>query len=314
MPDPSDLLSRHSPPVDADPATLDSLWRSIERPNRSFAAKPAFRWLIGGLSLGVAAAVVIAVGIRTEPPVPKASPPIPTSPVTTPAEQLSDFERLAQAAASRPGPQLADGKYLRVRWKAVDGGSHRMDHKRTVRTGAYYYAFDGALWFKDADDPDPKPFWHYESGKKRSRVEPSPAFLASLPTDPDELIKALRPAAYLADKVEWGESPKTKVQKRNSLLNYLRSAISLGYGPPEVNAALIRAFQKLTSATLTPGTAHDGRECLILTATEGYSYACLDPKTAEAIETGRSDYYVSYTSRDIIDELPKGAVKATRKG
>lgn len=314
MPDSSDLLSKHSPAVDADPATLDSLWRSIERPNRSFAARPAFRWLIGSLSLGVAAALVVAVGVRTEPPVPEAAPATPTSPVTTSVEQLSDFERLAQAAASRPGLQLADGKYLRVRWESVDGGSQRIDHKRSVRTGADYYAFDGAQWYKDADDPDPKPFWHYESGKMRSRVQPSPAFLASLPTDPDELIKALRPAAYLVDKVESGGPPKTKVQKHHSLLNYFGSAISLGYGPPEVNAALIRAFQKLTSATLTPGTAHDGRECLILTATEGYSYACLDPETAETIETGFADYYVSYTSRDIIDELPKGAVKATRKG
>lgn len=314
---PADLLSQHAPGTEPDPAELEALWRTIDfgaQPHRRASWPGRTAWLAGsGLAAAAAAALFLAVptgGLGAPVAEPSAESPSAASPLESSSNATGDstISLLAATAARQSSLTVGAGEYLHVRSKLVNGGDDTVGGGYVIVSDQYYDK-DGALW--NSERRGGRRGWEYTSAEFQAGSSPTPAFLASLPTDPSKLIKAVRPAALAA----LGPGAKD-VSARNAISLYLSKALWLGYAPAKVNAALIQALPAVGDYQVSSGTTRSGKSCVKLqhNGPSGVSTACFDPETSQLLETHRDDVYLTVQVREVVDELPSGAAKAKKLG
>lgn len=318
---PSTLLTQHAPtPPDGSPE-LDAIWRSVEH-SRGITAtgRRSVRIAASGLALAAATAAILVVPGLTRPgTVPAqsgtASAAVP-SPATSSSPQTTDLQLLATKAAAGVDTTIPEGKYLHLRIKMVNSGEHTATGKGYVLQWDEYYANDGTLWMYEADDPDPKPYWKVHSAANRARIYATPAAIATWPTDPQDLIAAVRPAAYRAYEAETETKVAGEVDGNIVLSQYLMQALSYDYAPAKVRSAMIGALEELKSVSTSTRKSHSGKTCTSVNlARDGkiFGYWCFDKATSILVEQGRDGSYITMPVREILDALPAGAATAVKK-
>ncbi|MFE9428054.1 CU044_5270 family protein [Kitasatospora sp. NPDC006697] len=211
----------------------------VRRPRRrlAWAALPV---LAGGLAL----ALVLPSGGG---PAPTAGAQGAPAGVGTPGSATALLERVADVAAAQPVATVKDGQFAYVKslvqYSMVATDSSMVPVRVTLgklRSRQTWTSADGSRpgLILDPDGPQPKAVT--DPVRHPSMADPTPDFVAALPTDPDALLKLI----YAAGPTEQAKGPDQQAFAK--IGDLLRNQVA----PPAVSAALYRAGAKIPGVTL----------------------------------------------------------------
>ncbi|WP_269857083.1 CU044_5270 family protein [Streptomyces sp. RPT161] len=226
----------------------DDLDNSGSHPARTRAAKPRNPFLRRAIVLPVAACALtgaIVTGVRMFGTSGSVTG-LATGPVLTTRIGTADvhgvsqlLDRISLAAQENPGPQASAGQYIYIETKTASTHVRTVDDKSSVVSDALHTR---QTW----QSPDGHKGWLIEPGNTDStgtsldsKVEPylnapSYDYLATLPTDPDALLKKI----YTETK---GHGPSPDAEAFTTIGDLL----SQSYPPGRLSAALYRAAAKI---------------------------------------------------------------------
>jgi hypothetical protein len=261
--DPIDTLAQLRP-VDSD---LDAHWAPAHRASALDAIlttrrRSRRRWYV---SAGVAAAAAAGLAValvrpdqapapaRTSPPAPIAVPGVPAGTRTPQSSAsalppvhlvaaVSMLHHLAHLAAALPA-DLGDGRYwhLRIR-EQQHGPESQPDRDETLES---WTDQDGRVWRHDvitfAGLPPQDEYYEFPAGSDQVNY-PSPAYLASLPTDPDALY------AFLDSHVLGSSSHE------EAIFVAVGDMLRGGFAPPALRSAAIDVLTRLPHVFLSSST------------------------------------------------------------
>lgn len=299
-------LSQTRPDITAewDPSRQKEVLQRLATTLTVTSSRPGRRWvpLLAGVA-AVAALGLVVTNIPKLTPIEVVAPPASSAASASEASPTA-FQQLAALAAARPANTIPEGEYLHVSLYESSKNSEGW-------TEEVYYSRDGSQWTQ----VDSK--WTYTPGAELTVESPSPTFLETLPTDPAELLEQVRPAAYRAWESDGADKLKTKEQRDNVTYTYLQNALILGYAPPKVNAAMISAIELLdVEAKVKQRETSDGKACLGLVLKiwkDEEQVNCFDPETAEWMELHSFRITMRVVDREMVSELPEGAIKAQQR-
>lgn len=226
------------------------------------------RVLAPALACSVVAGGVLAANLMTDSEPSTTATPAPAPVQAAPATQL--LNRVALAAAEGEQPQVKGDQFVYVESKvayagqSADGGAVTLPaaHRRQVwlsadgsRTGLLREAgkpdsqlgADAPVYTIERPGATPKPS---ASGSGPSISNPTHAYVAGLPTDPDALLDLIRKASH-------GQGQSADQRAFTAIGDLLMET----WAPPKVSAALYRAAAKIPGVTVVQ-SAQDaaGRE------------------------------------------------------
>lgn len=246
--------------------------------------------VMGGVAAAVAALLAVPLLLPSG---------TPTGPST--ARALS-----ALAAAAADEKPLPAGQFRHVTSRASQNGH--------VTTTESWTAADGHVWRRDtygeaADSPTQ--LYAFPPGQDSVNY-PSPAFLATLPTDPADLETYLR--AHVSGSTSQDEAVFVAVA------DMLRG----GFAPPALRAAALRVLERNPHITVQDGRDALGREATIVqfvdeAARPGEVKSLyFDPASAalleESIVAPGLDFQNVVVSRDAVSSVPDALLRATGGG
>jgi len=227
-------------PTDAD---VDRLWSRAERHAAlDGVLHPAPRRSIRRpLMLGVAAASVAVVALGVSLVLPGGAPG-GASPAAA-----AELDRLAGIAAAAPFDTARADQFLHmvvVDTQTSDGSAAENPAGTSVRTLESWTGADGSIWRMDTDAGRVQ-YFRFPTGGDDTAA-PSPAYLASLPTDPAAL------GAYLRANVSGSTSADEAVF--TAVGDMLRG----GFAPPALRVAALTVLKGTPHVALGPATV-DGQ-------------------------------------------------------
>jgi hypothetical protein len=264
-------------------------------------------WLPSGRVLAAAAAVaVVAAGAAgyaiTAAQTPVARPPATKRPTT--GQQAVLAAKVLRAAAAHVAREGATSEPRPGQWiyyKTVSYGYPGVVDPPGVTTDEEWVTFDGirTAYYENGQivthrspmrlpGPTVKPWdaWNTEATPKTAYD-----VLASLPTDPEALLKVIamqaagqNPQNIAAGNPIAGVAPKTEAQHEFDYLTLiLWNASSVG-GPPAADAAAYQAMASLPGITVQPGiTDTAGGQAIGVSDDGGYDQLLIDPVSYRVI-------------------------------
>ena len=226
--------------------TVDRLWSPQERAaalERVLDTGPvpvATRRSRRPLAIGLAAAAVAVVAIAVPLALPVGAPG-GASPAAA-----AELDRLATVAASAPFDTAGPDDVLHlvvVDHQTSDGTAVEDPAGTDVRTLESWTTADGTTWRKDTEAGEVR-YYQFAPGGDYTAA-PSPAYLASLPTDPDALRSYLR--SHVSGSSSTDEAVFTAVG------DMLRG----GFAPPALRVAALDVLKHTDHVTLGDATADE---------------------------------------------------------
>lgn len=263
-------------------------------PPRALRRRPRRR-----VTLALAAAAVAVVGVVASLVLPSGAPG-GASPAAA-----AELTRLAAVAATASvdtaGPDQLVHLVIVERQTGDDAPENASGQDR-ARTLESWTAADGTVWRRDVEATGTVQYYRFAAGVDDT-ANPSPAFLASLPTDPD----ALR--AYLRANVSGSGSTDAAVF--TAVGDMLRG----GFAPAPLRAAAIEVLKRTPHVGLGDATTDAlGRPALELTFADpkddegAWSSLYFAPDTAEILQEAdhapELDYLSIVQTADVADEVP----------
>lgn len=291
---------------------LDALWPPSDRAaaldrvlaDAADAAEPLAARHRGGrrrvLVLGlpaVAAAVAVAVVV---PIIAPSGGPGGAGPAAA-----AELNRLAQVAATTPGPTAGPGQFLHLLVEEHQRGRMGINpdgSARPVDTVVLesWTAHDGTTWRRDVNNPDPVDYYKFAPGGDDTAA-PSPSYLNSLPTDPAKLEQLLR------HNPDEPDSSGSDAAVFTAVGDMLRG----GFAPPALRTALVKVLERLPDVALGPATTDAlGRPAVQVTIA-GQDSLFFDPATAQIIEEAEPSMgFVSVVkTAEVVDSVPAAVLR-----
>jgi hypothetical protein len=206
------------------------------------------------------------------------------------------MQRLAIAAAHSPATELVPGKYLHLVDKITEGSD--------VLTLESWTSADGYEWRRDTDDGTTQ-YYLFAPPPAVDPEDPTPAYLASLPTDPSQL------GSYLQSHVTGSSS------KDQAIYVAVGDLMRPGYASPALSSALIQVLESTANVTAETTTDRTGRPAVKVTFTDptglnGPDSLLFDPTNSALIEEQEGPRFTAdYTERDVVDAVPSDVVSHT---
>jgi hypothetical protein len=316
----TDLEARFAAPAERDlPHRRHAVHREIlmnhmlTQPSASKTTRPGGRrtWRPPARVLAaVAAAAAVATGAAGYAITAAKAPPVPNRPSPSgvdpghAAQQAVLAAKVLRAAAAHVAREGAASEPSRGQWiyyKTVDYGYPGVVSPSGAGTDEEWITFDGSqtAYYQNgrivthtsaASPPRPgvKPWDAW-----RADAAPKTAYdvLASLPTDPQALLRAIAEHAagqnaqnIAAGNPVAGAAPKTEARREFDYLTLiLWNAAIGGGGPPATEAAAFQALAALPGITVQPGIKDTAGGRAIGVCDGGYSQLLIDPVSYQVI-------------------------------
>ena len=282
--------------------TLDALWQSTDHEavlDHVLSANPnalpvrnrrhgrrLVAYGLPALAAGAAAAVAI-------PLVTPSGEPGEASPAAA-----AELSRLAQVAASTPGPTAGPGQFLHLLVEEHQDGRLGVNGDGTARPVdtvvlESWTAYDGTIWRRDTNNPGPVDYYEFPPGGNDTAA-PSPSYLTSLPTDPAELENLLR------------HNPDEPNGSDGAVFTAVGDLLRGGFAPAALRTALVEVLTRLPEVSLGTATTDAlGRPAVQFTMA-GQGSLFFDPATAQIVEeTDPSMQFASVVkTADVTDAVP----------
>jgi len=238
------------------------------------------RWAAAGGLIGAAAATLLIVQVV-----------LPSdSPGGSSSAAAATLERLAIAVQSAPSDLVKPGQYRYLVDKRTAGSTQQSWTSYTGQTWRHDRYYDGTMVY-------------YRSPERGNDLNnPSPHFLASLPTEPAELQSYLR--SHLSGSTSLDEA----------VFVWVGDTLRLGYAPPDLRAAAIRVLERTPHINVQSTRDAIGRSTMQVTFTDeqnrpGESQSLFfDPSTSELLQeqetfSGETST-TTYTDSGVVDSIP----------
>jgi hypothetical protein len=285
---------------------LDELWPAAERASAlervlagtvdTAASRHQRRRRAVTMGLPVAAAAVAAAIV-----VPLISPP--DGPGSASPAAAAELTRMAQIAATSPGPTASRGQFLHLLTEDRQPGRLGIAANGTARPVntvvlERWTAYDGTIWRRDKHNPNPVDYYKFPPGGGDTAA-PSPSYLNSLPTDPATLEKLLR------------HNPDEPNGSDGAMFTAVGDLLRGGFAPAALRTALVTVLKDLPHVTLGAATSDAlGRPAVQFTIADQGSLF-FDPATAQIIEeTDPSMGFISIVKiADVVNAVPTDVLK-----
>ncbi|MEF9881702.1 CU044_5270 family protein [Streptomyces sp. P9-A4] len=240
------------------------------RPARTARSRPGFR--IGWIAAPVTACAIVAgVAVLAPQDVPAGSPDRISAGRTASPEAVRILSHAALAAASAPAPDARPEEYVYVRslvahaGRGADGGQAVLPaaHRREVwlsadgsrpgllrEPGAADTELGARLPVYELDHRGATPRKTTTGAAPASVTNPNHAYVATLPTDPDALLRLVRE-----------QTRGTEGDADQRAFTAIGTLLAETWAPPKVTAALYEAAGRIPGVTVLPAaTDAAGRE------------------------------------------------------
>lgn len=286
--------------------TLDALWPPAERAaaldrilaGTATSTRTNHRVGRRALTVGLSAAAAAVAAAVIVPIVVPLGGPGGASPAAA-----AELTRLAEVAATSPGPTAGRGQFLHLLIDERQSGRLGINPDGTARPvdGVVlesWTAYNGTIWRRDINNPNPVDYYEFPPGRDDTAA-PSPSYLQSLPIDPAKLEKLLR------------HNPAEPNGSDNAIFTAVGDMLRGGFAPPALRTALVIVLKGLHQVTLGPATvdALGRRAVQFIIAGQGSLF--FDPVTAQIIEeSDPSMGFVSLVEKaDVVDAVPADVLK-----
>ena len=257
-------------------STLENIILSKKGPEAAAATGPSqVRRRPALLMIAVAGAATILV---------VASGVLPTGAPGLSSADAATLNRLATAAGSTPADLVPPGEYKHFvfRTDATFETASGTTHPPVLRTDLWVDS-NGASWRRETEQNGSAHRYHFAPSTESNANNPSPTFLASLPTDSDELYRYLRDHAHGSSSTD------------EAVLVAVGDLLRTQMASPELRAAAVRVLGHLPITIEQHATSASGQRGTLISMerprNQGTEALLVDDGTSLVVEERNTNVY-----------------------